>query len=144
MLETISTESEFFREIGPAVYVDNPWDVAPIFAQKPRTGTVIVNTSLSPEVKKELPNIHRLAAQHSSRVAFNAACQNTRLKGWLEEQIQELGDAYPDIQLFRTSDVHAPWHVDLMKGGRRCFIQVDGAGLRIANPESVRNFTPYS
>jgi hypothetical protein len=48
-----------------------------------------------------------------------------------------LGDAYPDIQLFRTSDVHAPWHVDLMKGRRRCFIQVDGAGLRIANPESV-------
>jgi hypothetical protein len=59
MLIRISTESKFFREIGPVVYVDNPWDVAPVFAQKPRTGTVIVNTSLSPEVKKELHNIHR-------------------------------------------------------------------------------------
>lgn len=137
MTKEIHEESSFFREIGPAIYVENPWDVAPVFAENPRTGTVIVKTSLSPEVIKELPNIHRLAAHHSSRVAFNNACQNTHLKAWLEEQTQELGDAYPDAQLFRTSDVHAPWHVDLMKGRRRCFIHIDGAGLRITNPRSV-------
>jgi hypothetical protein len=137
MLENISTESEFFREIGPVIYVDNPCDVAPVFAQNPKTGIVIVNTSLSPEVIKELPNIHRLADQHSSRVAFNKACQNTYLKRWLEEQTQELGSAYPDVLLNRASDVWETWHVDLMNGRRRCLLQIDGAGLRIANPESV-------
>lgn len=137
MLEKISTDFSSFREIGPVVYVDNPWDVAPFFAQNPRIGMVIVHSSLPPEVIKDIPKIHRLAAQHSSRVTFNKACQNTYLNAWLEEQTQELGDAYPDIQLYRSFDVTAPWHVDLMKGRRRCFIQVDGAGLRIANPKSV-------
>ena len=137
MLENISTESEFFREISPVIYVDNPWDVAPVFTHNPKTGIVIVNTSLSPEVKRELSNIHRLAAQHSSRAAFNKSCENTHLKRWIEDRTQELGNAYPDAQLFRTTDVHAPWHVDLMKGRRRCLIQVDGAGFRVANPKSV-------
>jgi hypothetical protein len=117
--------------------VDNPWDVAPVFAQNPQTGIVVVNTSLSPQVLRELPNIHRLAAQHSSKLAFNNACQNTYLKAWLEEQLQELGNAYPNVHLNRTSDVWETWHVDLMNGRRRCLLQIDGAGLRIANPKSI-------
>lgn len=132
-----SLDSFIYRTIGPIVYVKEPSDVKSVFSREPKTGTVIIETSLPPNVLRELPHINRLARHHSSRFAFNQACKNTHLGNWIEDQIDELGPEYPRAILYRTLDFMTPWHVDLMKGRRRAFIQIDGTGLKIASPPSI-------
>ncbi len=137
MSAILSEEPYISRTIGPVVYVNEPHEVEAVFKKDPQTGTVIVQTSLPENVRRELPNIHRLAKHHTFRSSFDRACQNTVLARWIDNQIDELGHQYPGANLFRTQDVMTSWHVDLMHGRRRAFIQIDGVGLKCANPSSV-------
>lgn len=151
MSAIFSEKTHIFRTIGPVVYVDEPHEVEAVFKNAPQTGAVIVQTSLPKDVLRELPEIHRLAKHHTLRSNFNRACQNKKLARWINDQIDELGPEYPAANLFRTQDIMTSWHVDLMSGRRRAFIQIDGVGLKFANPSSVmqlefdsaRNSRPY-
>lgn len=138
MSTILSQEPHIFRTIGPVVYVNEPHEVEAVFKNAPQTGAVIVQTSLPDNFQHNLQKINHFAQHHPMHSDFNLACKKTRLYGWLEEQLQELGSAYPTINLYRTHDIRkVPWHIDPMQGRLRAFVQLNGVGLKFANPTSV-------